>query len=71
MSRLLSADFAKLRKNKFFWICMAGMFLFGVFMAIMDYISTLQYGDYEVFSFPPLSVFSSERNTATGPYATK
>ena len=26
---------------------MAGMFLFGVFMAIMDYISTLQYGDYE------------------------
>lgn len=47
MSRLLSADFAKLRKNKFFWICMAGMFLFGVFMAIMDYISTLQYGDYE------------------------
>lgn len=47
MSRLLSADFAKLRKNKFFWICMAGMFPFGVFMAIMDYISTLQYGDYE------------------------
>ena len=47
MSRLLSADFAKLRKNKFFWICMAGMFLFGVFMATMDYISTLQYGDYE------------------------
>ena len=26
---------------------MAGMFLFGVFMAAMDYISTLQYGDYE------------------------
>ena len=47
MSRLLSADFAKLKKNKFFWICMAGMFLFGVFMATMDYISTLQYGDYE------------------------
>ena len=47
MSRLLSADFAKLKKNKFFWICMAGMFLFGVFMAAMDYISTLQYGDYE------------------------
>lgn len=47
MSRLLSADFAKLKKNKFFWICMIGMFLFGVFMAVMDYISTRQYGDYE------------------------
>ena len=47
MSRLLSADFAKLKKNKFFWICMIGMFLFGVFMAVMNYISTRQYGDYE------------------------
>ena len=26
---------------------MIGMFLFGVFMAVMDYISTRQYGDYE------------------------
>lgn len=26
---------------------MIGMFLFGIFMAAMDYISTLQYGDYE------------------------
>ena len=47
MSRLLSADFAKLKKNKFFWICMIGMFLFGIFMAVMNYISTRQYGDYE------------------------
>ena len=26
---------------------MIGMFLFGIFMAVMDYISTRQYGDYE------------------------
>ena len=47
MSRLISADFAKLKKNNFFWICMIGMFLFGVFMAAMDYISTWQYEDYK------------------------
>ena len=47
MSRLLSADFAKLKKNKFFWICMAGMFLFGIFTAVMDYIAMQQYGENE------------------------
>lgn len=47
MSRLLSADFAKLKKNKFFWICIIGMFLFGIFMAVMNYISTQQYENYE------------------------
>ena len=26
---------------------MIGMFLFGIFMAVMNYISTRQYGDYE------------------------
>lgn len=47
MSRLLSADFAKLKKNKFFWICMAGMFLFGIFTAVMHYIAMQQYGENE------------------------
>ena len=36
MNRLLSADFTKLKKNKFFWICMIGMFLFGIFMAVIQ-----------------------------------
>lgn len=45
MSRLLSADFAKLKKNKFFWICMPGMFLFGIFTAVMHYIAMQQYGE--------------------------
>ncbi|MCF2569208.1 ABC transporter permease subunit [Mediterraneibacter glycyrrhizinilyticus] len=47
MSRLLSADFAKLKKNKFFWICMPGMFLFGIFTAVMHYITMQQYGENE------------------------
>ena len=45
MSRLLSADFAKLKKNKFFWICTIGLFLFGVFMAAMHHIAMIQQND--------------------------
>lgn len=45
MSRLLSADFAKLKKNKFFWICTIGLFLFGVFMAAMHHITMIQQND--------------------------
>lgn len=45
MSRLLSADFAKLKKNKFFWLCIIGMILFGLFMKIMEYITIQQYND--------------------------
>lgn len=43
MSRLLSADFAKLKKNKFFWLCMAGMAVFALFMKILDYVSMREY----------------------------
>lgn len=45
MSRLLSADFAKLKKNKFFWLCMAGMAVFALFMKILDYVSMREYSD--------------------------
>ena len=45
MSRLLSADFARLKKNKFFWICTAGMFLLGIFMSAVHYISMQKYGE--------------------------
>ena len=43
MSRLLSADFAKLKKSRFFWLCIIGMAVFGLYMKIMEYISTQQY----------------------------
>ena len=39
MSRLLSADFARLFKNKYFWICSIFMAGFGVFMQVMNYVS--------------------------------
>lgn len=39
MSRLLSADFIKLRKSRFFWICVVAMALWGIFMKVMGYIS--------------------------------
>lgn len=45
MSRLLTADFNKLKKNRFFWLCMAGMFLFGVVMAVTHHIAMIQQGD--------------------------
>ena len=63
MNRLLSADFAKLKKNKFFWICMIGMFLLGVFMAAMHYIAMQEYGENEpqitniLFSYALVVVF--------------
>lgn len=63
MSRLLSADFARLKKNKFFWICMIGMFLFGVFMAVMHYIAMQEYGENKpqitsiLFSYALVVVF--------------
>lgn len=44
MSRLLSADFARLRENTFFKLCVIGMFLLGIYMKAMDYVSSTQYG---------------------------
>lgn len=45
MNKLLSADFAKLRMNKFFWFCTAGLFLFGIFMMVTHYVAMGQYRD--------------------------
>lgn len=36
MNRLLSADFAKLMKYRFYHACLTGMFLFGAFMSAMN-----------------------------------
>ena len=58
MSRLLSADFAKLKKNKFFWLCIIGMIGFGLFMKIMEYISMQQYTDEAPSLESMLSVYS-------------
>ncbi|MEG1650711.1 MAG: ABC transporter permease subunit [Oscillospiraceae bacterium] len=42
MSKLLSADFKRMWKNKFFLIGMTFMFVIGVFMPVMNYISNQQ-----------------------------
>lgn len=44
MSRLLCADLTKLRKSRFFWICIIGMVLWGIFMKVMGYISMISDG---------------------------
>ena len=72
MSRLLSADFARLFKNKYFWICSIFMAGFGVFMQVMNYVScvsnnTVPHPDtiLPAFCCPLLSVFSLGQITAT------
>ena len=58
MSRLLCADFAKLKKNRFFWPCIIGMVGFGLFMKIMEYITMQQYSDEAPPLDSMLSVYS-------------
>lgn len=58
MSRLLCADFAKLKKNRFFWLCIIGMVGFGLFMKIMEYITMQQYADEAPPLDSMLSVYS-------------
>lgn len=58
MSRLLCADFAKLKKNRFFWLCIIGMIGFGLFMKTMEYITMQQYADEAPPLDSMLSVYS-------------
>lgn len=44
MNKLLSANFARIKKNKVFWICMIFMFLSGVVMPIAGYTDMKQSG---------------------------
>ena len=60
MNRLLSADFARLLKNKYFWICSIFMAGFGIFMQVMNYVSCISMGavphpDTIFFSFSLLT----------------
>mgnify|MGYP002798429461 FL=1 len=58
MSRLLCADFAKLKKNRFFWLCIIGMVGFAPFMKLMQYITMQQYSDEAPPLDSMLSVYS-------------
>ena len=47
MSKLLSADFARLKKDKVFWIGMIFMFVLGILSPVMNYID-MNRGGYEI-----------------------
>ena len=47
MNRLLSANFARLKKDKAFWLGMALMFVFGIFLVVNGYLVAKKDG-YEV-----------------------
>lgn len=69
MNRLLSANFTRLIKDKFFGIGMIFMSVMGIYMTVMRYISTKEYGihisldtgffNYTLYAVIVLSVFAS------------
>ncbi len=62
MSKLLSANFARMKKSKVFWVCLLFMIGLGIFMVAGSYISAKEYGGdafIEIHSLPipPLSAW--------------
>lgn len=50
MSRLLSADFSRLRKDLLFWICVIVMFLFAVTSLTSGFINTAKYTEPQLWA---------------------
>lgn len=50
MSKLLSAGFIRLRKNIPFWVMLSGMFLFGIYVWIVNYIDYVKWGESSTLS---------------------
>lgn len=63
MNKLLSASFARLRKDKLFWFCLVAMFGFCVYIRIDQYYSVIKYGstvtlDNLFFGYPLMAAFA-------------
>lgn len=45
MNKLLAANFSRLLRNKVFWVCCIFAFCYGVFMQVMNYLTTTASGE--------------------------
>lgn len=45
MNRLLAANFSRLLKSKAFWVCCIYAFVYGIFMQVMNYLTTTASGE--------------------------
>lgn len=44
MSKLLRADFARLKRDKYFWTGILGMAAYGIFVSLLQYRNSMKYG---------------------------